>query len=60
MNPIAQRLALLVAWWHAKPTNERGFQMSVENLLWIIGIIALVGIVLAFLNNYIQSLLAGI
>jgi len=60
MNPISPYLAALTAWLRAKPTDERGFQMSVENLLWIIGIVGLVGIVLAVLNGYIQGLLGSI
>lgn len=49
------------AWLHAvtrKAADERGFSVSSENLWWIIGIVAIVGIVVAFLNNYIQGLLA--
>jgi len=33
---------------------------STENLLWTIGIIALVGIVLAVMNGFIQGLLTQI
>jgi uncharacterized membrane protein affecting hemolysin expression len=60
MNQISQRLASFLRWWRAKPTDEYGFQFSIENLLWTIGIIIIVGVVLTFLNTYIQSLLSQI
>ncbi len=34
--------------------------ISTENLLWTIGIIALVGIVIGVMNGFIQSLLSQI
>ena len=53
-----------IAWLHtligSKVHDERGFFVSSENLMWIIGILAIVGLVVAFLNNYIQGLLAQI
>ena len=52
------------AWLHAqlgtKLRDERGFSVSSEQLWWIIGIAAIVGIVITFLTNYIQGLLAQI
>lgn len=54
----------IMAWLRAligsKAHDERGFFVSSENLLWIIGILAIVGLVVAFLSNYIQGLLAQI
>lgn len=60
MKPIPSRLMGVITWVRAKPTDERGFQVSVENLLWIIGVIALVAIVLGFLSGYIESLIGQI
>lgn len=60
MKTLTRHVTAIVAWWRSKPTDERGFQISVENLLWILGIIALVAIVIAALNGYIQGLIAQI
>ncbi len=54
-------LKQLTAWLHAVLGNthdERGFSVSTEQLWWIVGIAAIVGIVIAFLNGYINDLLA--
>ena len=40
--------------------DERGFSLSVEKLLLVIGVIAIAGLVIAGLTAYIQSLLARI
>jgi hypothetical protein len=49
------------AWLHAvlaKVRDERGFSVSSEQLWWLVGIVAIVGIVIAALNGYIEGLLA--
>lgn len=49
------------AWLHAvldKARDERGFSVSSEQLWWLVGIVAIVGIVVAALNGYIEGLLA--
>ena len=49
------------AWLHAalsKVRDERGFSVSSEQLWWLVGIVAIVGIVVAALNGYIEGLLA--
>lgn len=54
-------LKQLTAWLHAvlgDTRDERGFSVSTEQLWWIVGIAAIVGIVIAFLNGYINDLLA--
>lgn len=51
------------AWldvWVGRERDERGFSLSTENLLWIIGIIAIVGIVIGVITGYINSQLAKI
>lgn len=51
----------LAAWLHAlldKARDERGFSLSIEQLLWIIGIAAIAGVVVLALNGYINGLLA--
>ena len=51
----------LTAWLHAllgKARDERGFSVSSEQLWWIVGVVAIVGVVIAFLNGYINNLLA--
>ena len=51
----------LTVWLHAllgKARDERGFSVSSEQLWWIVGIVAIVGVVIAFLNGYINNLLA--
>lgn len=51
----------LTAWLHAvfgKARDERGFSVSSEQLWWIVGVVAIVGIVIAFLNGYVNDLLA--
>ena len=59
MNPLTQPLALLVAWWRAKPHDERGgIQITTENLLWTLLVIAIVGVVGGVMTGYIQDLLA--
>ncbi len=48
-------------WLHAvlaKVRDERGFSVSSEQLWWLVGIVAIVGIVIAALNGYIEGLLA--
>lgn len=40
--------------------DERGWSVSTEKLLWIIGIIAMVAVVVAALNGYISAQLAKI
>ncbi|QLQ16356.1 MAG: hypothetical protein HZY73_12610 [Micropruina sp.] len=40
--------------------DERGWSVSTEKLLWIIGIIAMVAVVVAALNGYINGLLGRI
>ena len=48
-------------WLHAvlsKARDERGFSVSSEQLWWLVGIVAIVGIVVAALNGYIEGLLA--
>ena len=39
-------------------SSERGFSVSSEQLWWIVGVVAIVGVVIAFLNGYINNLLA--
>lgn len=54
-------LKQLTAWLHAVLGNtrdERGFSVSSEQLWWIVGVVAIVGVVIAFLNGYINDLLA--
>ena len=49
------------AWLRAvldKVRDERGFSVSSEQLWWLVGIVAIVGIVVAALNGYIEGLLA--
>lgn len=49
------------AWLHAvlsKARDERGFSVSTEQLWWIVGIVAIVGVVMLALNGYIEGLLA--
>ena len=51
----------LAAWLHAvleKARDERGFSLSIEQLLWIIGIAAIAGVVVLALKAYINGLLA--
>ena len=61
MNPLTQPLALLIAWWRATPHDERGgFQVTTENLLWLLLVIAAVGIVGGVMTGYIQDLLASV
>ena len=48
------------AWLHAvlgKARDERGFSVSSEQLWWIVGIVAIVGVVMLALNGYIEGLL---
>ena len=40
--------------------DERGFSLSTENLLWIIGIIAIAGIAISVISSYINGQLAKI
>ena len=57
MNELNQT----TAWLHAvldKARDERGFSVSSEQLWWLVGIVAIVGIVIAALNGYIEGLLA--
>lgn len=42
----------------AKLRDDRGWSVSTEKLLWIIGIIAMVGVVIVALNAYINNKLA--
>ena len=57
MNPLTQPLAILVAWWRAKPHDERGgIQITTENLLWTLLVIAIVGIVGGVMTGYIMDL----
>ena len=60
MSTFTHTIAWLRAVIGSKVHDERGFFVSSENLMWIIGILAIVGLVVAFLNNYIQGLLAQI
>lgn len=49
------------AWLHAvleKARDERGFSVSSEQLWWLVGIVAIVGVVVMALNGYIEGLLA--
>ncbi|MCC6496882.1 MAG: hypothetical protein IT193_11580 [Propionibacteriaceae bacterium] len=49
------------AWLHAvldKVRDERGFSVSSEQLWWLVGIVAIVGVVMLALNGYIEGLLA--
>ena len=51
----------LTAWLRAvlgKAHDERGFSVSSEQLWWIVGVVGIVGVVVAFLNGYINDLLA--
>jgi hypothetical protein len=51
----------LAIWLEAvlsKARDERGFSLSIEQLLWIIGIAAIAGVVVLALNGYINGLLA--
>ncbi len=51
----------LAVWLHAvvsKARDERGFTISSEQLWWIIGVAAIAGLVITFLNGYINDLLA--
>ena len=48
-------------WLHAvlsKARDERGFSVTSEQLWWLVGIIAIVGVVMLALNGYIEGLLA--
>jgi hypothetical protein len=51
-----------IAWLHAllgiKARDERGFSISIEQLMWIIGIALIATAVIAVLNGYINGLLA--
>lgn len=61
MNPLTQPLAILVAWSRAKPHDERGgIQITTENLLWTLLVIAILGIVGGVMTGYVQSLLSSI
>lgn len=40
--------------------DERGWSLSTEQVLWTIGIIAIVGVIIAVLNAYISGQLAKI
>jgi hypothetical protein len=55
-------LTATIAWLKAligeETHDQRGFAISSETLLWIIGIVLIVGIVINVLNGYIQGLLA--
>lgn len=42
----------------AKVRDDRGWAISTEQLLWIIGIIAVVGVIVLALNAYISGKLA--
>lgn len=55
-------LMRLLLWLAGPPPvrDERGWSISTEQLLWIIGIIAMVAVVVAALNGYIASQLARI
>lgn len=49
------------AWLHAvlsKVRDDRGFSVSSEQLWWLVGIVAIVGVVVMSLNGYIEGLLA--
>jgi hypothetical protein len=49
-----------IAWVHAvldKARDERGFSITSETLWWIIGISVIAGVVITFMNGYIQDLL---
>ena len=57
MNELNQT----TAWLHAvldKARDERGFSVSSEQLWWLVGIVAIVGVVMMALNGYIEGLLA--
>lgn len=57
MNELNQT----TAWLHAvlsKARDERGFSVSSEQLWWLVGIVAIVGVVMLALNGYIEGLLA--
>ena len=57
MNELNQT----TAWIHAllsKARDERGFSVSSEQLWWLVGIVAIVGVVMLALNGYIEGLLA--
>lgn len=57
MNELNQT----TAWIHAllsKARDERGFSVSSEQLWWLVGIVAIVGVVMMALNGYIEGLLA--
>ena len=61
MNPLTQPLATLIAWWRAKPHDERGgIQITTENLLWTLLVIAILGLVGGVMTGYVQSLLSSI
>ena len=61
MNPLIQPLAMLIAWWRAKPRDERGgIQITTENLLWTLLVIAILGLVGGVMTGYVQSLLSSI
>ena len=56
-------ITYLSAWLQAvtaKLREDRGWSISTEQLLWIIGIIAMVAVVVAALNSYIGAQLAKI
>lgn len=51
------------AWldvWVGRMRDERGFSLSTENLLWIIGIIAIAGIAISVISGYVNDQLAKI
>lgn len=48
-------LSTRIHHWLTTRTDERGWSISIEQLLWIIGIIVMVGVVLGVLNGYIDG-----